>query len=76
MEFLLDFSKDFIISAPLTAGLGLLTAWLLVRQRFAGKDVFEFITMLALRFPGRSLELAIFSPLTYLRLKLQELESF
>ncbi|MDG2195510.1 MAG: iron ABC transporter permease [SAR324 cluster bacterium] len=40
------------ISAPLTAGLGLLTAWLLVRQRFAGKDVFEFITMLSFAIPG------------------------
>lgn len=40
------------ISAPLTAALGLLTAWLLVRQRFAGKDVFEFITMLSFAIPG------------------------
>jgi iron(III) transport system permease protein len=40
------------ISAPLTAGLGLVTAWLLVRQRFVGKDVFEFITMLSFAIPG------------------------
>lgn len=40
------------ISAPLTAGLGLLTAWLLTRQRFAGKDVFEFVTMLSFAIPG------------------------
>ncbi|MGA1154288.1 MAG: ABC transporter permease, partial [bacterium] len=44
--------KISAISAPLTAGLGLLTAWLLVRQRFAGKDVFEFITMLSFAIPG------------------------
>jgi iron(III) transport system permease protein len=40
------------ISAPLTAGLGLLTAYLLVRQRFAGKDAFEFGTMLSFAIPG------------------------
>ncbi len=40
------------VSAPLTAGLGLLTAYLLVRQRFAGKDAFEFGTMLSFAIPG------------------------
>jgi len=40
------------VSAPLTAGLGLLTAYLLVRQRFAGKDIFEFGTMLSFAIPG------------------------
>ena len=40
------------ISAPLTAGLGLLTAYILVRQRFWGKDIFEFITMLSFAVPG------------------------
>ncbi len=40
------------ISAPLTAALGLLAAWLLVRQRFAGKSVFEFATMLSFAIPG------------------------
>ena len=54
LEFLLDYSKISAISAPLTAGLGLLAAqvWLLVRQHFAGKDVFEFITMLSFAIPG------------------------
>ena len=41
-----------IISAPLTAGLGLLTAYILVRQRFVGKDIFEFGTMLSFAIPG------------------------
>ena len=41
-----------IISAPLTAGLGLLTAYILVRQRFVGKDAFEFGTMLSFAIPG------------------------
>ena len=27
-----------IVSAPLTAGVGLLSAWILVRQQFVGKD--------------------------------------
>ena len=40
------------ISAPLTAGIGLLTAYILVRQRFAGKDAFEFGTMLSFAIPG------------------------
>ena len=40
------------ISAPLTAGLGLLTAYILVRQRFWGKDIFEFLTMLSFAIPG------------------------
>jgi len=40
------------ISAPLTAGIGLLTAYLLVRQRFLGKQAFEFGTMLSFAIPG------------------------
>jgi iron(III) transport system permease protein len=40
------------VSAPLTAALGLLAAWLLVRQRFAGKGAFEFATMLSFAIPG------------------------
>ncbi len=40
------------IAAPLTALVGLLTAWLLVRQRFAGKHAFEFGTLLSFAIPG------------------------
>ena len=40
------------IAAPLTAGLGLLIAYLLVRQHFAGKEFFEFGTMLSFAIPG------------------------
>jgi len=40
------------ISAPLTAALGLITAWLLTRQRFAGQRAFEFGTMLSFAIPG------------------------
>ncbi len=40
------------ISAPLTALLGLLTAYLLARQSFAGKRAFEFGTMLSFAIPG------------------------
>ncbi len=39
-------------AAPLTAIVGLLTAWLLVRQNFAGKNAFEFGTMLSFAIPG------------------------
>jgi len=41
-----------LISAPLTAAIGLLTAYLLVRQDFAGKRTFEFGTMLSFAIPG------------------------
>jgi iron(III) transport system permease protein len=40
------------ISAPLTAAIGLITAYLLVRQRFVGRDLFEFTTMLSFAVPG------------------------
>ena len=40
------------ISAPLTGGLGLLTAYILVRQNFFGKNAFEFLTMLSFAIPG------------------------
>lgn len=40
------------ISAPLTAMLGVMTAWLLVRQRFAFKSWFEFGTLLSFAVPG------------------------
>lgn len=40
------------ISAPLTAAIGLLTAYLLTRQRFAGQRAFEFGTMLSFAIPG------------------------
>ena len=41
-----------LIAAPLTALVGLLTAYLIVRQRFAGRDVFEFALMLSFAIPG------------------------
>jgi len=40
------------VSAPLTAAFGLLVAWLLARQRFAGKGAFEFVAMLSFALPG------------------------
>ena len=40
-------------AAPLTAAIGLLTAYLLNRQRFIGQSTFEFITMLSSPFPAR-----------------------
>lgn len=44
--------KIALISAPLTACVGLLTAYLIVRQKFAGRDVFEFALMLSFAIPG------------------------
>ncbi len=40
------------IAAPLTALVGLATAYLLVRQKFFGKEAFEFSTMLSFAIPG------------------------
>ncbi|MFT6024369.1 MAG: iron(III) transport system permease protein [Ascidiaceihabitans sp.] len=40
------------IAAPLTAIVGLATAYLLVRQKFMGKEIFEFSTMLSFAIPG------------------------
>ncbi len=39
-------------SAPLTAGLGLLIAYLLARSEFKGRGVFEFVALLAFAIPG------------------------
>lgn len=44
--------KIALISSPPTAAIGLLTAYLLVRQSFAGKNAFEFGTMLSFAIPG------------------------
>lgn len=39
-------------AAPLTAAIGLVTAYVLIRQDFAGKRSFEFMTMLSFAIPG------------------------
>ncbi len=41
-----------LIAAPLTALIGLLTAYLLARQAFFGRRAFEFATMLSFAIPG------------------------
>ncbi|MGG5809087.1 ABC transporter permease [Falsiroseomonas sp. CW058] len=40
------------LSAPLTAGLGILMAWLIARQSFTGRRTLEFMTMLSFAIPG------------------------
>jgi iron(III) transport system permease protein len=40
------------VAAPITAGIGLLAAWLLSRQQFAGKTALEFALMLTFAVPG------------------------
>jgi iron(III) transport system permease protein len=40
------------IAAPLTAVVGLLSAYVITRQRFAGRRAFEFLTMVAFAVPG------------------------
>ncbi|MCE2523014.1 MAG: iron ABC transporter permease [Rhodobacteraceae bacterium] len=40
------------VAAPLTAAVGLVTAYLLTRQTFVGKGAFEFGTMLSFAIPG------------------------
>ncbi|MAQ82391.1 MAG: iron ABC transporter permease [Maritimibacter sp.] len=44
--------KIALIAAPLTAAVGLLTAWLIVRQTFPGKAAFEFALMMSFAIPG------------------------
>ena len=44
--------KVSLLAMPLTAGVGILTAYLLSRQRFAGRTLFEFMTMLSFAIPG------------------------
>jgi iron(III) transport system permease protein len=44
--------KVAALAAPLTAAIGLLTAYLLTRQRFSGQRAFEFGTMLSFAIPG------------------------
>ena len=41
-----------LVAAPLTAAIGILTAFLLTRQRFSGRKAFEFATMLSFAIPG------------------------
>ena len=40
------------ISAPLTAAIGLLAAYVITRHRFAGRRAFEFLTMVSFAVPG------------------------
>ena len=51
--------KVAAISAPLTAVIGLLTAYLLTRQRFSGRAGLEFATMLSFAIPGTVLGVAL-----------------
>ena len=44
--------KLAVLAAPLTAGLGLLAAWILSRQKFAGNGLLEFALMLTFCVPG------------------------
>ena len=39
-------------SAPLTAIVGLLAAYVITRHRFAGRRAFEFLTMVSFAIPG------------------------
>ena len=41
-----------LIAMPITAALGVLTAYLLDRIRFRGRDAFEFMTMMSFAIPG------------------------
>jgi iron(III) transport system permease protein len=40
------------ISAPLTAVIGLLSAYVIARHRFAGRATFEFLTLVSFAIPG------------------------
>ncbi len=55
---LLDTLAIAVVAAPLSATMGLTIAWLLDRQRFAGKLFFEFATMLSFAVPGTVMGIA------------------
>lgn len=40
------------LAAPITAVLGIITAWLVTRMQFHGRRQFEFMTMLSFAIPG------------------------
>jgi iron(III) transport system permease protein len=40
------------VSAPITAAVGLLAAYVITRHRFAGRRTFEFLTMVSFAIPG------------------------
>jgi iron(III) transport system permease protein len=40
------------IAAPITAGIGILAAYVITRQKFIGRNAFEFGTMLSFAIPG------------------------
>ena len=44
--------KIALLAAPLTAAVGMLTAWLIVRQNFPGRSLFEFALMMSFAIPG------------------------
>lgn len=46
------------IAAPLTTVIGLLTAYIIARQQFAGRRSFEFMTMLSFAIPGTVIGIA------------------
>ncbi|MBZ9983331.1 MULTISPECIES: iron ABC transporter permease [unclassified Mesorhizobium] len=41
-----------LVAMPFTAALGILTAYLLDRQHFAGRTMFEFLAMMSFAIPG------------------------
>ncbi|ESX99779.1 iron ABC transporter permease [Mesorhizobium sp. LNJC399B00] len=41
-----------LVAMPFTAAVGILTAYLLDRQRFAGRTMFEFLAMMSFAIPG------------------------
>lgn len=44
--------KVAAVSAPLTAAIGLLAAYVIMRHRFAGRRAFEFLTLVSFAIPG------------------------
>ncbi|HSU06159.1 MAG TPA: iron ABC transporter permease [Acetobacteraceae bacterium] len=47
-----------LIAMPFTTALGVLIAWLLDRQRFAGRGAFEFLAMMSFAIPGTVIGIA------------------
>ena len=51
-QAMLDTSKMSLIATPIAGVLGMLIAWLVVRKKFTGRGVIDFVSMLGIALPG------------------------
>ena len=59
------------IAAPLTAIVGLLSAYVITRHQFVGRRTFEFLTMVSFAIPGTVIGVSCFGPVKDDRFRLE-----